>query len=58
MILDIKNDEYETITTRIVCPYHKQHPNRTWSGCTCRTLTERKRISKKDEQKKCLKADL
>jgi len=44
MLIDDSDDKYETITTRIICMYHKQYPDRPWSQCTCRTLTERRRI--------------
>lgn len=40
---ELVDSEHELTTTRIVCPYHKQHPDRTWGGCSCRTLTERKK---------------
>ena len=63
MIVDIINDEYETITTRIICPYHKDHPGKTWAGCTCRILTEQRKVKTKNKTditkvEPCLEADL
>lgn len=28
-------DEFETVVTRHICAFHKEHPSEAFPGCTC-----------------------
>lgn len=35
MLIRYDTDEYETVSERRVCAFHKEHPSEPYAGCTC-----------------------
>jgi hypothetical protein len=35
MLIHHDPDEWETVTTSHMCPFHERHPGEAFAGCTC-----------------------